>query len=110
MKEVINFSGGRGGHADKKPLHNCAPGRLVTAARSFGRTARIPTLRLYAENDTFFAPALSRRMARTFRSAGGRVEYSLLQPGGGDGHAFIHSDRAVAKWGPLVQKFLGLRG
>jgi dienelactone hydrolase len=109
VRAVINFAGGRGGHADDKPYHNCVPDRLIAAARSFGRTARIPTLWLYAENDTYFAPALSKRMASEFRSAGGHVEYHLLPAVGADGHAFIKSKDAVALWAPLVKKFLTLK-
>jgi dienelactone hydrolase len=106
VRAVINFSGGRGGRADNRPNNNCAPDRLLTAAEEFGRSARIPTLWLYAENDSFFGPALSKRMAEAFRAAGGRAEYHLLPPFTIEGHVFIESADAVAFWLPLIEKFL----
>jgi dienelactone hydrolase len=69
VTEVINFACGRAGHADDQPNSNCVPERLVTTAAAFGRTARIPTLWLYAANDSYFAPAMSQRRYEDFRSA-----------------------------------------
>ena len=77
---VINFAGGRGGGHPQ--VGNCAPRRLVDAAARYGSTARIPTLWLYAANDSFlrliwrarcprlsFAPAAGRSMLRCRRLA-----------------------------------------
>lgn len=107
VRAVVNFSGGRGGHADGQAGHNCAPERLVAAAGIFGRSARIPTLWLYSETDSYFAPALSRRMAEAFRAAGGRAEYHLLPPIIAKGHTFIEQAEAAPVWGPLLERFLG---
>lgn len=106
VSAIINFAGGRGGRADDQPDHNCAPERLVAAATEFGRTARIPTLWLYSENDSYFAPALSKRMYDAFRSGRSDAEYHLLPPVGADGHLLIDSDASVALWAPLVEQFL----
>jgi len=106
VRAVINFSGGRGGRADDRPNTNCSPERLVAAAGTFGRAARIRTLWLYSENDSFFAPALSKRMAEAFRNAGGPVDYHLLPPLGADGHVFIERSDAAPLWSPIVEKFL----
>ena len=57
---IINFAGGRGGWAGQRPNTNCAPERLSVAAGKYGETARVPTLWIYTENDTFFAPEISR--------------------------------------------------
>jgi dienelactone hydrolase len=103
---VINFSGGRGGHSYGVANRNCAPDRLVSAAMTYGRTTRAPTLWLYAQNDSYFPPALSRRMADAFRAAGGPVEYRLLPPIGEEGHALIYSSDAIRYWGPVAEKFL----
>jgi dienelactone hydrolase len=106
VRGIINFSGGRGGHAEGKPNNNCAPDRLVETVAEFGRTARIPMLWIYTENDSFFGPALSKRMYEAFRSAGGHVEYHLLPAFEDDGHYFVDSPEAVAIWAPIVTKFL----
>jgi dienelactone hydrolase len=106
VRVIIVFSGGRGGHAEGKPNNNCAPDRLVETVAEFGRTARIPMLWIYIENDTFFGPQLSKRMHEAFRAAGGNVEYHLLPPFDDDGHYFIDSPKAVPIWAPIVTKFL----
>jgi pimeloyl-ACP methyl ester carboxylesterase len=103
---VINFSGGRGGRSYGIANRNCAPDRLVSAAAAYGRTTRAPTLWLYAENDSYFPPALSRRMADGFRAAGGLVDYRLLPPVGDEGHALIYSPDAIRYWAPVAEKFL----
>ena len=106
VKAVINFAGGLGGRADGKPNNNCVPDRLVAAAGRFGRTAQVPTLWLYSENDSYFAPALSKRMYDAFRNVGGRAEYHLVPPTGADGHLLIESSDAFVLWAPIVEKFL----
>jgi dienelactone hydrolase len=103
---VIVFAPGRGGRSNGRPNSNCAPGRLVDTAGQFGRTARIPTLWIAAENDSYFGPALSRRMVDAYRAAGGIVEYRLLPPYGKDGHSLIEMKDADKIWGPLIESFL----
>jgi dienelactone hydrolase len=103
---VVAFAPGRGGRVNDVPGRNCAPDRLVAVARAFGATARLPTLWLYAENDSYFGPALSKRLVEAFRSAGGHAEYHLFPPIGDDGHQMIANPDAVAIWGPVVAKFL----
>jgi len=106
VQAVVNLAGGRGGHVDGEAGNNCAPDRLVSAAGEFGRTARIPTLWLYAQNDSYFAPALSERMFAAFHKAGGAAEYRLLPPLGSEGHIRMTGGAAIALWGPVVERFL----
>ena len=106
VRAVVNFSGGRGGHSYGVPNRNCAPERLVQAAAAFGAAARAKTLWLYAENDSFFGPELSRAMAEAFREAGGSVEYHLLPALPGDGHYLIFLPETVRLWGPIAEDFL----
>lgn len=106
IRAIITFAAGRGGRVDGKPNNNCAPDRLVDAAAEFGRTARIPTLWIYAENDTFFGPGLSKRMHDAYTGGGGSAEYRMLPPFGDDGHFLIGSADAIPLWEPLVAQFL----
>jgi dienelactone hydrolase len=110
IKAIITFAGGRGGRVDNKPNNNCAPDKLVEATGEFGRTSRVPMLWIYIENDTFFGPALSKRMHEAFTGAGGKAEYHLVPPFGNDGHFFIGSPDAIPIWSPLVTKFLNELG
>jgi dienelactone hydrolase len=106
VRAIITFAAGRGGRVDGKPNNNCAPDRLVEATGEFGRTARIPMLWIYAENDTFFGPALSKRMHDAYAGAGGNAEYHMLPAFGSDGHFLIDSADAIPLWAPLVDRFL----
>ena len=106
VRAIITFAAGRGGRVDGKPNNNCAPDRLVEATGEFGRTARIPMLWIYAENDTFFGPALSKRMHDAYAGAGGNAEYHMLPAFGSDGHFLIDSADAIPLWAPLVSRFL----
>ncbi|MFH0298761.1 dienelactone hydrolase family protein [Bradyrhizobium sp. 31Argb] len=106
VKAIITFAAGRGGRVDGKPNNNCAPDRLVEATRQFGRTSRVPMLWIYIANDTFFGPALSKRMHEAFTAAGGNAEYHLLPPFGDDGHFLVGSADSIPIWAPLVSVFL----
>jgi invasion protein IalB/dienelactone hydrolase len=106
VRAIITFAAGRGGRVDGKPNNNCAPDKLVAATGEFGRTARVPMLWIYAENDTYFGPELTKRMHQAFVEAGGNVEYRMLPPFGSDGHFMIDSADAVPIWSPLVTQFL----
>ncbi|MGN1289035.1 MAG: alpha/beta hydrolase family protein [Bradyrhizobium sp.] len=106
VKAIITFAAGRGGRVDGKPNNNCAPDKLVEATGAFGHTSRIPMLWFYIENDTFFGPALSKRMYEAFTAAGGRAEYHLLPPFGDEGHFLIGSPDSIPIWSPFVERFL----
>lgn len=103
---VVNFVGGRGGRDQNRADNNCAPDKLVEAAGVFGAAAKVPTLWLYAENDTFFGPELSQRIAAAFVAAGGDAEYHLLPAVRGDGHALMSTAGEEATWAPYLKKFL----
>jgi dienelactone hydrolase len=104
---MVNVAGGRGGWRNNTPNYNCSPDKLVSGAGEFGRTARVPTLWIYTENDTFFDPALSRRMAEAYQKGGGAAEFRLLPAFGKDGHALFGAADGVSVWSPPVAAFLG---
>ena len=110
VRAIITFAAGRGGRVDGKPNNNCAPDKLVAATADFGRTAHVPMLWIYLENDTFFGPDLSKKMHQAYTGAGGSAEYHLLPPFGSDGHFFIDSPDAIPLWAPLVGAFLDKHG
>jgi dienelactone hydrolase len=106
VRAVVNFAGGRGGHADGRPNAVCGERLLIDAAGIYARTARIPTLWLYASNDSYFGPALAGKMARTWSSAGGKADLHVLPAYGAEGHD-VSSDEAGWKlWGPPLETFL----
>jgi len=106
VSRIINFAGGRGGRSFDHPNNNCAPERLVAVARQFGSTARVPTLWIYAENDSYFAPSLAHRMAEAWRAGGGQVELAILPAFALEGHHLAQADDGSAAWGPVLSQFL----
>jgi dienelactone hydrolase len=106
VRAAIDFAGGLGGRSWDRPDNNCAPDRLIATAAAFGRTSRIPTLWIYTENDSYFAPRLSGAMAAAFRAAGGKADYELLPAFGDDGHFMAERPGSESAWGPAVERFL----
>jgi dienelactone hydrolase len=106
VRAAIDFAGGLGGRSWDRPDNNCAPDRLIATAAAFGRTSRIPTLWIYTENDSYFAPRLSGAMAAAFRAAGGKADYALLPAFGDDGHFMAERPGSESAWGPAVERFL----
>jgi dienelactone hydrolase len=102
---ILNFAGGRGAHQGDDD-QNCAPERLVSAMRSFGGGARLPSLWLYTQNDTSFEPALSKRMADAYRAGGGNAQYVLLPAYGRDGHGMFGQANGRVLWTGPVGEFL----
>jgi dienelactone hydrolase len=107
---VINFAGGRGSRADNDV---CDQDKLVEAFGVMGRTARVPMLWVYSENDLFFWPELAKRFHAAFQASGGRAKFVSAPSFGRDGHS-LFSPRGTSIWLPMVDAFfreqnLGLR-
>ena len=107
---VVNFAGGRGGKQHNMANNNCSPERLVEAAGRYGRTVKVPSLWLYAENDQFFAPSLSHRMYVAYTDAGAPAAYHLVPAVGSDGHQLIALKAGVPLWKDTVESFLKTLG
>ena len=69
-----------------KADRNCDEDGLVAAFASFGVRSRVPTLWLYAENDSFFGPGLVRRLHGAYTREGGAATLAQFGPLGNDGH------------------------
>jgi dienelactone hydrolase len=102
LAAVISFAGGRGSRADDDV---CDEEALIEAFATYGRTARVPTLWVYAANDKYFGPELARRMHAAFTASGGRAELIEAPPFGSDGHK-LYSAAGIPIWTPMVDKFL----
>jgi dienelactone hydrolase len=102
VRGVINFAGGRGSTVTR----NCSPDKLIAACGLAGRTTRVPTLWLYARNDSYFPPPLAREMSAAFCQAGGQAEFVMLPPFGEEGHDVFTDVRGLARWTPVVNRFL----
>src|SRR2546425_1688656 len=65
----INFSGGAGGSPKESPGKSCKPENLTKLFANFGKTTRVPSLWLYAENDLYWGPEAPKEWHKAF-SAG----------------------------------------
>jgi pimeloyl-ACP methyl ester carboxylesterase len=106
VSAILNFAGGRGGHAGGLANAVCGELSLIEAARAYGRTARVPTAWLYAENDSYFGPDLAASMASAWRSVGAPVDLYILPPYAKEGHEIVDDQQGWAVWGPMVDRFL----
>jgi dienelactone hydrolase len=103
---IVNFAGGRGGHAYGEPNAVCGRDRLIEAAGAYARGARVPTLWIYADNDSYFDPELAGAMASAWQSGGGRADLRVVPAYGTEGHDLV-SDRAGWRlWGRELERTL----
>jgi dienelactone hydrolase len=87
ISAIVVFAPGRGGRANDRAGNICAPDKLIAAATEFGEDARVPVTWLVAENDSYFPPAFSKKMADAFIEAGdGKVDFRALPAFGNEGH------------------------
>lgn len=110
VKAVINFSGGRGGHAGGMPNAVCGEKRLIESARRYGETSRVPTLWFYSNNDSYFGPELARSMAKAWNGSGGSAELHVLSAYGDEGHNIADDRAGWELWGNNLNSFLSSAG
>ncbi len=103
---VINMAGGRGGRAFGAAGTYCHPERLVAAAGALGAAARLPTLWIYASNDSYFTPDLATRMHAAFSASGAHAVFVQTPPFGFEGHLLFYAKGGASVWGPAVERFL----
>jgi dienelactone hydrolase len=100
---VVNVSGGVSRTSSDS---TCDQADLVAAMASFGSRTRVPTLWLYAENDSLFPPELVTRMRDAYTHAGGRAKLRMFPPVLGDGHSLFTDFTARTKWLHALDVFL----
>ncbi len=101
---VVNISGGL------RTLECPKEDALVSAFRDFGATSRIPTLWIYAKNDSFFGPKLVENMQSAYLDGGGDVKLVMYDSYGRDGHNLFIEAKGRLKWLMEVDGFLRAQG
>ena len=66
----------------------------------------MPTLWLYAENDSFFRGDYVRKLHEAYVAKGGRAEFHMFEPIGKDGHDIIANVDGMLHWLPAMDSFL----
>ena len=101
----INFAGGIAGNPGKAPGKSCAPETVGEAFAVYGRTARVPSLWLYAQNDQFWGPDVPKQWHAAYIASGGEAEFVAVPPvPNADGHELIFVGREL--WATAVESFL----
>ena len=101
LKAVINFSGA---WHSLFFAGSCAKSGLIPEFHSLGAATHVPTLWLYAKNDSLFAPKSVSLMHDAFTDAGAEAEMPLIGKSGDDGHYLFSESLEI--WSPLVEQFL----
>ena len=110
VRAVVNFAGGRGGHAGGESNAICGEAELIKAAGAFGATAHIPTIWFYAKNDSYFSPELAKQMAAAWSDGGGQADLHVLPAYSDDGHEIVDDRAGWDIWGPALARFLEIPG
>jgi dienelactone hydrolase len=108
MVLAVNFAGGKGGDPATRPGDPCAPDKLAQSYAAFGKSARVPTLWLYSQNDLYWGAELPRQWHKAYVDAGGPAEFVSLPAFGRDGHLVF--GQGVSLWAPHVDAFLKEHG
>ena len=89
LRAVINISGGL--PCPKEDVR-------VKAFKEFGTKSRVPTLWLYAKNDSIFSPDVVGLMRDAFLDGGGDAKLVMFDPLGQDGHDLFTLADGRLKW------------
>jgi dienelactone hydrolase len=101
---VVNFSGGSGGNPESSPEQPCKPELLEKTFADYGRTAKVPTLWLYSENDRYFGNVFPKKWFEAFAASGGQASFVEMPPFKNDGHTSFTGNPAV--WKPAFEEFI----
>jgi dienelactone hydrolase len=102
VRGLLNFAGGL-----RDDSNGCGwRSSLVMAYAQYGAQTTLPSLWMYGENDSLFAPELVARMHDAYEQAGGRatlVEYAAFKR---DSHGMLASRDGEKVWLDATMKFL----
>jgi dienelactone hydrolase len=107
LRAVINVSGGiRTTPREGGPPVTCKREDLTPVFASFGARTRIPSLWLYAENDSFFPGDYVRQLHEAYVVKGGDTDFHMFEPIGEDGHMMFGNRDGMLRWIPALDRFL----
>jgi len=101
----INFSGGTGGSGERRPEHSCGSETMEGLMSTYGRSAHVPSLWLYAQNDSYWGASWPRAWHRAYASGGNPTHFVMTAAvPGADGHLLLA--RGSRLWTEHVDRFL----
>lgn len=101
----VNFSGGTGGSGERRPEHSCGSETMESLMSTYGRTTRVPSLWLYAQNDSYWGASWPRAWHRAYATAGNPTHFVMTAAvPSADGHMLL--SRGSRLWTVHVDRFL----
>lgn len=101
----VDFSGGSAGYPKQRPGASCGEVALTEVFRRAGRSVRVPSLWLYAENDRYWGAAAPRLWHAAFAEGGSATKLVVTAPlAGDDGHRLML--RGGRLWSKPVDGFV----
>jgi dienelactone hydrolase len=100
LRGVINVSGGL--QTPDCPKEDV----LVNAFKDYGAASRVPSIWVYAKNDSLFGAPLVERMQSAYLDGGGDVKLVMFDKHGNDGHQIFAEAAGRAKWLMEMDAFL----
>jgi len=101
----ISFAGGTGGYGARSPEHSCGSDVMEALMSKYGATTRIPSLWLYAKNDSFWGAEWPRLWHHAFAAGASATRFVMTDPvADADGHQLMA--RGSRLWTASVDRFL----
>lgn len=105
----INFAGGAGGNPVVAPGKSCGPRLMAELMAELGKTTRLPSLWLYAENDLYWGTDVPKQWHAAFASGGSPSQFVMTLPvPNADGHALLA--RGGRLWSVHIERFVSQLG
>jgi len=101
---AVNFAGGGGGNPDGSPERPCRADLIEKTFSDYARTAKVPTLWMYSENDRYWGKLLPKKWFDAFVAGGGRGSFVSLPAFKADGHASFTGNPDA--WKPAFEAFI----
>ena len=112
LRAVVNISGGALSFPVSGPdqsAMSCWPEQLPPLFAAYAKTSRVPTLWMYAENDSLFPADTVRKLQAAYVAAGGLSDFYMFPPLKGDGHNLYAVMEGRQQWIPTLDSFLRAR-
>ena len=101
----VNFSGGTGGNGRRAPEHSCGLEAMGALMAAYGKSTRVPSLWLYAQNDSFWGTEWPRAWFDAYAVTGNPARFVMTDAvANGDGHQLL--TRGSRLWSAHVDRFL----
>lgn len=85
----INFAGGTGGSPELTPGKMCGPEMSTAMMADFGKTTKLPSIWLYAENDLYWGAEPPKQWHAAFAQGGSTTEFVQTVAVPPDGHRLL---------------------